>query len=180
MSPVQTLKHATKGRRERFVLGTRYEGHRTSVPWTAWGLVRSANGRNLRIDAPYDSPVRNEDAVYQLRSVMGAIRTRCVNFVTYFSQQHLASTKIHFFPVIRVRLRNGRWMHMRRIRIPTFRHRLCCLHHTLGASSLIPSLRLLLKWRMGCEYERGRKGDKSVVTSSVLCIISDGPTAGNS
>ena len=155
MSPVQTLKHATKGRRERFVLGTRYEGHRTSVPWTAWGLVRSANGRNLRIDAPYDSPVRNEDTVYQLRSVMGAIRTRCVNFVTYFSQQHLASTKIHFFPVIRVRLRNET---LRRIRIthisPSF---MLSSSHT-GSVFIDTILTIAIEVADGMRVRKGEKG----------------------
>ena len=155
ISPVQTLKQATKGRREQFVLGARYEGHRTSVPWAAWGLVRSANGRNLRIDAPYDSPVRNEDTVYQLRSVMGAIRTRCVNFVTYFSQQHLASTKIHFFPVIRVRLRNET---LRRIRIthisPSF---MLSSSHT-GSVFIDTILTIAIEVADGMRVRKGEKG----------------------
>lgn len=85
MSPVETLKHAAEGRGVSDTGRNLGKGY-TSVPWTTRGSGQGTNGRIGRIDAPQKFTVRNEDSLYQRRSVMGTIRTRCVNAIAYLGQ----------------------------------------------------------------------------------------------
>ena len=82
----------------------------TSMPRTTQGLVRGTNRERDWIDTPYDSPVRNEDTLGQRRSVMGTIRTCCVDFFTQLGQQNLPVAKIDFFPANRASVWNETWV----------------------------------------------------------------------
>lgn len=97
ISPVQTLKHAVNGHSEWIRLGQPNEEF-TSVPWATRASVRGTNGNRGWIDAPYESPVRNEDTLCQRCSVVGTVRTRRVELITQPGQQNLSIPKVDFFP----------------------------------------------------------------------------------